>query len=544
MTCLAYEPQGRFVATGGRDSKLKIWKTDDGFCFVTFTDHTSSITGITFSPKRQVVLSSSLDGTVRAYDMIRYRNFRVFTSPNPRQFSCVAIDPSGELVAAGSIDTFEIFIWDMQTGRLLDIYEGHEGPVSSLSFSSSQPLLASGSWDKTVKLWDIFSGSKVHKESLVHTADVLCVQFSPDGVQLAVSTLDGNISVWDSMNAIQLGTLEGRFDIMGGRSSEDVRTSKTNPKNKFFTSFCFTADGKCIIAGGNSKYVCIFEVENRILLKKFQISHNKSMEGIVDYLDSRLFNNAKNIITMDEDSDEELNKKTLPGVQTGFYSDHHFGSKDIKTYQVCMSPTGRQWACCSSTGLLVYSLDEQMLFDPYLLDIDITTKNVEKTLREKDYFKALVMSLRLNEDETTRRVYESIPFDQIKLICQQIHPNFLNGLLSFISRYSNGDQGNHHLQFNFTWLQNLFSLHGQYIRQYSSSLLSVMRSIQKMVITQREYLSKMCDSNGFMLQYIQTISKSKTLDIKKNEDNEEQRNTNNTIDAMEGVSATTLPGWY
>ena len=51
----------------------------------------------------------------------RYRNFRTFASPRPVQFSCLTLDPSGEVVCAGSHDTFEIYVWSMQTGRLLEV---------------------------------------------------------------------------------------------------------------------------------------------------------------------------------------------------------------------------------------------------------------------------------------------------------------------------------------------------------------------------------------------------------------------------------------
>jgi periodic tryptophan protein 2 len=51
------------------------------------------------------------------------------------------------------LDTFQIHIWSLKTGRLLDIFAGHQGPVNALCFSPESPLLASGSWDKTVRLW-------------------------------------------------------------------------------------------------------------------------------------------------------------------------------------------------------------------------------------------------------------------------------------------------------------------------------------------------------------------------------------------------------
>ena len=49
-------------------------------------------------------------------------------SPRPVQFSCVALDPSGEVVCAGSHDTYEVFVWSVQTGRLLEVrWDGEEG---------------------------------------------------------------------------------------------------------------------------------------------------------------------------------------------------------------------------------------------------------------------------------------------------------------------------------------------------------------------------------------------------------------------------------
>lgn len=51
---------------------MKVWNTSSGFCFVTFSEHLSGITGVVFNQNGQVVLSSSLDGTVRAFDLNRY----------------------------------------------------------------------------------------------------------------------------------------------------------------------------------------------------------------------------------------------------------------------------------------------------------------------------------------------------------------------------------------------------------------------------------------------------------------------------------------
>lgn len=61
-------------------------------------------------------------------------------TPEPVQLACVSVDSSGQIVCSGSKDTFQMFLWSMRTGQLLDILSGHEGPVSGLSFNPSATL--------------------------------------------------------------------------------------------------------------------------------------------------------------------------------------------------------------------------------------------------------------------------------------------------------------------------------------------------------------------------------------------------------------------
>lgn len=62
----------------------------------------------------------------------------------------------------------------------------------------------------------------------------------------------------------------------------DRMTAENNVASRYFTSVCFSADGACVLAGGNSKYVCIYEVSHQILLRRFQISFNRSLDGVLD----------------------------------------------------------------------------------------------------------------------------------------------------------------------------------------------------------------------------------------------------------------------
>ena len=84
--------------------QVKLWTVASGFCYVTFLEHTAPVTGVAFLPSAGALVSASLDGTVRAWDLLRYRNFRTMTTPEPVQFSCLAVDPSGEACAPVTLE--------------------------------------------------------------------------------------------------------------------------------------------------------------------------------------------------------------------------------------------------------------------------------------------------------------------------------------------------------------------------------------------------------------------------------------------------------
>jgi len=107
--------------------------------------------------------------------------------------------------------------------------------VSGVAFCANpaSSLLVSVSWDKTMRVWDaVASAASLTRETIDLTADALAVCFRPDGLQVAVATLDGHISIFDPMEAKQLATIEGRHDLGSGRSDTDLVTAKTNAQGK------------------------------------------------------------------------------------------------------------------------------------------------------------------------------------------------------------------------------------------------------------------------------------------------------------------------
>ncbi|KAJ7064813.1 quinon protein alcohol dehydrogenase-like superfamily [Mycena amicta] len=520
MNTLAYAPDGQTIATGGDDGKVKVWSTHSGFCFVTFAEHTAPISAVSFAKHGSILFSASLDGTVRAYDLVRYRNFRTFTSPSPVQFSALAVDPSGEVVAAGSTDSFEIFMWSVQTGKLLDILTGHEGPISALDFSpSGANQLASGSWDRTIRVWNVFGRSRA-VEPLTISSDVLAVAFRPDGKELAASSLDGQIAFFDVEQGKQTNLIEGRKDISGGRKADDRVSAANSTSGKAYNSLAYTADGKCILAGGNSKYVVLYDVREGegVMVKKFQISQNLSLDGTEEFLDSRKVNDAGiNTDLVDSRGDEsDLEDRmdvSLPGASRGA------GDMSIRRYRqeartkcVRFSPTGRAWAAASTEGLLIYSLDETVTFDPFDLSMDLTPQAVLEVLSDGEYLKALVMAFRLNEKPLIQRVYEGIPSGDIRLVARQLPDIYVPLLLRFVAEHLARSP---HLEFDLLWANTLLVAHGRQLRDRSAEHASVFRVLQKALVDFEQSISRLCEENISTLSYLldqQTVKQAATQD--------------------------------
>ncbi|KAH0450548.1 hypothetical protein IEQ34_021240 [Dendrobium chrysotoxum] len=502
VNCLAYSPDSQMLATGADDNKVKVWTVSSGFCFITFSEHTNAVTAVTFMDNNHCLLSASLDGTVRAWDLFRYRNFRTFTTPSPRQFVSLAVDQSGEVICAGTIDSFEIFVWSMKTSRLLDILSGHQGPVHGLMFSPTNGVLASSSWDKTVRIWDVFEG-KGAVETFQHNHDVLTVSYRPDGKQLACSTLDGQITFWDPIDGILMYTIEGRRDIAGGRLMTDRRSFANSTSGKYFTTLCYSADGSYILAGGSSKYICMYDVADQVLLRRFQITRNLSLDGVLDFLNSkRMTDDGPLDLIDDENSDVEVGidqqrrgnlGQGLPGAIT------NLGRPIARTKCLKISPTGRSWAAATTEGVLMYSIDESFIFDPTDLDIDVTPEAVDSALSEAQHQRALLLSLRLNEESLIKKCIFFVKTSDIPSIASSIPVKYLQRLMEVFSDLLESCP---HLEFILQWCQELCKRHGHFIRQNSRTLLPALRSLQKSITKLHQDLMDVCSSNEYSLQYL------------------------------------------
>ncbi|KAJ1305717.1 hypothetical protein OPQ81_010451 [Rhizoctonia solani] len=123
----------------------------------------------------------------------------------------VAFSPDGALIAAGTSDN-TILVWDAQSCRLtIDPIRGHTAPVQTISISPDGAYICSGSRDGTICIWNIHDGGLV-KGPFEHAGWVYSVDYSPDGLWIASGSADETVCIWSTKDGQMKGDPLGRHE--------------------------------------------------------------------------------------------------------------------------------------------------------------------------------------------------------------------------------------------------------------------------------------------------------------------------------------------
>jgi WD40 repeat protein len=188
---MAFSPDGKRLAIP-YGSDVKLWEVMTGQQTLTLKGHTSDVISVVFSPNGERLATT--------YD----RNLRIWDTTNGQETLSVGSDagnvvfsPDSQYVAVASADGLNsIKIWQLTTGQETHVLKGHSEYVRSAAFSADGTRLATGSRDRTVKIWDLFTDEVI---LTFHTnKPVDNVVFTPDGQRLVCALDDGTVEIWDA----------------------------------------------------------------------------------------------------------------------------------------------------------------------------------------------------------------------------------------------------------------------------------------------------------------------------------------------------------
>lgn len=528
ISCTAMTADGGSIISGGDDGKVKVWNSRTGQCYVTFTEHQGSITGIAASAATNAFFTCSKDGTARGYDLVRYRHFRVFTNAERvGQCSCISIDPSGEVLAVGSSAHNLITMYSVQTGRVIDELSGHESPLVCLSFHPSGTVLASGALDKTLIVWDIFStgdsGDRLKGDGDVVelTSEVLCVAYSHSGKRMAVLCMNNEISVYDTVipNEPQLiANFQTAYDAAGGWNSKNIGPNSANA-NARFTNIAFSPEGDKIVAGGESKWICLYHAAQGYVLKKWPVTSNLDVQGAEEQYQWRSATEAGNLNDIDVD-DDDIHLKQQRLIEMPGSRHRHFATGKRKTelsartMHISFAGHGSEFVCATTDGLLVYSLHAtKPKFQPLQLSKDVTVASVRQRMADGQLVLALIGALMLKDEILGKEAMRRMPGASIPVATSSVPTAAYPTLVLWVGREV---EDSPFLEHSLLWAQHLLVHSNEPLLgpgRDHANIIPALKLLYRSLQTHK-VVETLAQENYFSLEYL--LQSSKMHQGKKN----------------------------
>jgi WD40 repeat protein len=211
--------------------------------------HAAKVPALAFSPDDRYLASGDSNGLVAIWSMADRRllyTFRAGVILSGLEFS----NDGNTLITASEDDHNNLKVWDLRTGRIITLLTGHTAKLSAIAAAPSASLLASSSWDDTVKVWDLNSYQE-RCTCKVHPAESLRygVAFSPDGERVIAPVIglelaDGvrqsysALRVWSAQDCREMATIRADqrrggdptmhiWSLAGGRTTDVQATGDT-----------------------------------------------------------------------------------------------------------------------------------------------------------------------------------------------------------------------------------------------------------------------------------------------------------------------------
>lgn len=240
---IAFDAQGACGASGDASGQLFVWAVASGQVLHRLDGHSRSITALAFAPagaESDLLASADVSGVICLWEMPTGKLLHRFQA-HDEEVADLQFALGGALLASGSHDS-SVRIWDLRQADLREpvrILRHHTRPVRSMAVDPAGRLLATGGVDTFVTIWDVQSGQVLHTLT-DHAACLNMVAFSRNGRQVAVLDINDTIGVWDAQS---------------GKQQDSYRIY-----HSAIPAIAASPDGRLLVSGGAEQSIYLWDI--------------------------------------------------------------------------------------------------------------------------------------------------------------------------------------------------------------------------------------------------------------------------------------------